>query len=89
MKLPERHQSYIKNKMRSYYLLPVVYYPRSRKLCFRWPLRNVQGTCWSHYLWVNIKTFLCLPYLVYHNWRYFGRTGFVYWETDYDALYGE
>ena len=88
MKLPERHQSFINGKMRPFYLLPIVYYPKSERLAFRWPMRSVGKIRWTFYLYTNLKTFLLLPYLLIYNWRYFGKAGIRYQEIDYDAVYG-
>lgn len=88
MKLPERHQSYIRGKMRKFYLLPIIYYPVSKKLRFRWPLRTNISVHWTHYMLTNIKTFMFLPFLVMHNYYYFRRSGFIYEGIDYDEIYG-
>ena len=92
---PTRHwQIAIKGKRRyvNFFLLPIVYYRNSKKLKFRWQIRSFTfptKISWTYYLWLNIKTFLALPYLVFHNWYYCGRTGFRYEEIDYDGIYGE
>jgi hypothetical protein len=88
MKLPERHTSFIKGKSRTFYLLPIVWYSRSRKLRFRWPIRSVVGVHWSFYLKTNIKAFIFLPYMLLSNLYYFKESGFTYKEIDYDKVYG-
>jgi len=93
MKIPTRHQSFIKGKIRNFYLLPFVYYKNSKKLKLRWGWKRREiwdgETKMYNPKKITVVNILLLPYTILNNLYYFGRTGFKFEEIDYDEIYGE
>lgn len=62
------------------YMVPIKYYPQSKKLKMYWGLGwfyfscfwvkrgNLERTRWLRHLWLNLITFVFLPYILLNNY---------------------